>query len=82
MDANMHEFWMQYDSEYHRASLVVQCVRHERNEVADIQSMAEEALAQWRGDEGFKEMDKCVKRPQKEKNNPGVVILDPSDHTR
>ncbi|KAK9943738.1 hypothetical protein M0R45_009338 [Rubus argutus] len=48
-DANMYEFSMQYDSDYHRAGLAVQCVRHEWNEVADIQSMAEEAVSQMEG---------------------------------
>lgn len=66
---------MQYDSKQQRASLVLECIRHPKNEVTNLQATVNQALEIWRGCVGTS-VSRQVNKSDVVKNNIPNVILD------
>lgn len=69
---------MQYDSNRHRSSLVLECVRNKKNEVKQLQSTINQALTIWRGGGVNADVGRVQENEVVKKNIP-TVILDGSE---
>lgn len=70
----------QYDSNLHRSSLVLECIKNPKNEVKQLQATVDKALCIWRGGLGKRDIGRAHDRVAVNKNIP-MVILDLSEES-